>query len=81
MYENFKEPIKKYIIGFKEPIKNIMATVVHTQVTQAEEGDEKKVSQEFKDILRYMRFKENLDYTRPFFKRKMRERKERYSDK
>lgn len=67
MYENFKEPIKN----------TIMATVVHTQVTQAGAGDEKKVSQEFKDILRYMRFKENLDYTRPFFKRKMRERKKR----
>lgn len=58
-----------------------MATVVHTQVTQAGGENEKKVSQEFKDILRYMRFKENLDYKRPFFKRKMRERKERYSDK
>lgn len=29
-----------------------MATVVHTQVTQAGGENEKKVSQEFKDILR-----------------------------
>lgn len=67
MYENFKEPIKEYNSDHSgAPTSNPSGG-----------GNEKKVSQEFKDILRYMRFKENLDYTRPFFKRKMRERKKR----
>lgn len=58
-----------------------MATVVHTQVTQAGRGEWKESESRIQGHPSLMRFKENLDYKRPFFKRKMRERKERYSGK
>lgn len=63
----------------KNQLKNIiMATVVHTQAPQAgERGKWKESESRIQGHPSLMRFKENLDYKRPFFKRKMRERKKR----